>query len=96
MSVYIHPLMACVPNRNWRWTSSTHMVADTLEELHTFAAGIGLKRAWFQDKRLKHYDLNPGRFAKAVEAGAIVIPLRGFAERFIKPQARDIAKGAGQ
>jgi len=28
------------------------MFADTLEELHEFAQKIGMKREWFQDKRL--------------------------------------------
>lgn len=27
-----------------------HLTADTLDELHAFAARLGLKRVWFQDK----------------------------------------------
>ena len=35
-----------------------HMVADSVEELHKFAALIGLKRGWYQNKgRYSHYDL---------------------------------------
>ncbi len=34
-----------------------HLVADTLEELHTFAADIGIKRCWFHNnKKHPHYD----------------------------------------
>lgn len=84
MTVYCHPLVQCVPNAKWRWTSSTHLVADTLDELHAFAVKIGLRREWFQgDGRLPHYDLNPGRFHAAVRAGVTVIERREFAERFL-------------
>jgi hypothetical protein len=49
----------------------THLFADTDEELHAFAKRIGLKREWFQTKRLHHYDLNPSRRAKAISCGVI-------------------------
>lgn len=42
-----------------------HMTADSLEELHAFAAKLGLKRAYFQGppkhKDFPHYDLTCGR-----------------------------------
>lgn len=52
-----------------------HMVSDTnLEELHNFAQEIGLKREWFQDKRLPHYDLIGNRMLqKAIKEGAIFV-----------------------
>lgn len=71
MSVYVDPLMNHGGSATFRWTTSCHMYADTLEELHAFASRIGLRRAWFQDKRLPHYDLNTGRHAAAIKAGAI-------------------------
>jgi hypothetical protein len=44
-----------------------HMVTDgDIEELHTFAQGIGLKRSWFQITNNPHYDLKG--FAKREEA----------------------------
>jgi len=50
---------------------SAHLTADTLEELHTFAARIGLKREWFQDHlAAPHYDLSPKRHAAALAIGA--------------------------
>jgi hypothetical protein len=52
-----------------------HMATDgSLDELHAFAAKIGLKRAWFQDHaRVPHYDLRPGKRLLAVKAGAIQV-----------------------
>ena len=39
------------------YTDGTHLVADTLTELHKFARIIGMKREWFQSGRLPHYDI---------------------------------------
>src|SRR5918999_935750 len=48
-----------------RWC---HMATDgSFEELHAFAARIGLRRAWFQRD---HYDLPPRGRAAAVALGA--------------------------
>lgn len=61
-----------MPNREWRWTSSCHLFADTLDELHAFARRLGLKCEWFQNhKRLPHYDLTPKRRLKAEALGVI-------------------------
>jgi hypothetical protein len=53
------------------WTDGVHLVSDTSkEELHEFAAKIGLRRRWFQPKHC-HYDmLSPQIVRKAVVAGA--------------------------
>jgi len=54
-----------------------HMVADTLEELHVFASRLGLKREWYQDKKLPHYDLTTVKMKhKAKQLGAIEINSR--------------------
>lgn len=78
MSVYVDPEMPCQPTRNWPWLYGTHLFADSVEELHRFAAGLGLKRSWFQGSRrtdgrwrLPHYDLTPGKRQQALGAGAI-------------------------
>lgn len=66
----------CMPNRNWRWNTVSHLTCDPtddLEPLHRFAVGIGLKRAWFQPAGagiMPHYDLTPGKRIQAVLAGA--------------------------
>lgn len=48
-----------------------HMLADTVAELHEFAARIGLRREWFQPFSRPHYDLSKTKRAIAIEAGAI-------------------------
>lgn len=49
-----------------------HMTADTLGELHDFAAKLGLKREWFQDKQNHpHYDLTRNKRYQAVKLGAV-------------------------
>lgn len=56
---------------------SCHLTATTLDELHAFAARIGMRRAWFQDHPiLAHYDLTPARRADALHLGAEVVPMR--------------------
>lgn len=51
MTVYVDDmrLPARVGRISGRWS---HLTADTRDELHTFAAHLGLKRAWFQDPTL--------------------------------------------
>jgi len=52
------------------------MIADTLDELHRFAALVGLKREWFQDVRIPHYDLCESNRLAAIRLGAIEITTR--------------------
>lgn len=82
MAVYVDDLIACIPNANWRWSKSCHLIADTLDELHAFALSIGMRRAWFQgSNRLPHYDLNENRRRIAIKAGAIELDRHGFVEK---------------
>ena len=57
---------------------SCHLTTDgPLEELHAFAARIGLKREWFQEHRIApHYDLTPKRRIAALALGAVYRPMR--------------------
>ena len=56
----------------WRGKLWCHLVADTLEELHTFAARIGLRRSWFQDHAsFPHYDVTTDVRERALLAGAV-------------------------
>ena len=66
MTVYVDALN----DWGWRLGPSCHLLADTDEELHEFAARIGMKRAWFQPKSTPHYDLTASRREKAVKLGA--------------------------
>ncbi len=84
--IYVDPLVKCVPKGKWRWTEGCHMYADTIEELHKFADRLGMRREWFQDKILKHYDLNAQRRARAICLGATPVD-RAFTGRRVH-QAR--------
>lgn len=56
---------------------SSHMTADTLEELHVMAEKIGLRRKWFQNHTVHpHYDLTPRKRVAALDAGAIFLTAR--------------------
>lgn len=77
MTVYVDVLM----NHGWKLrghpTKNCHMFTDgDIEELHEIAEAIGMKRSWFQDKHIKHYDLHARRRQKAVELGAIEVSRR--------------------
>jgi hypothetical protein len=60
-----------------RWS---HLTADTQEELHAFAARLGLRRDWFQPGRPRgdgtpspfwHYDVTAGKRTQAIRMGAV-------------------------
>lgn len=90
MSVYVDPMMACVPNEKWKWSENCHMFADTDEELHAFAESMGLKRAWHQKSppaSLSHYDLTRGMRSKALTLGAVSVD-RQFVVAFKKLKAQ--------
>jgi Protein of unknown function (DUF4031) len=69
-----------LPSRTW-----CHMVSDASEdELHDFAAQIGLRRSWAQlrpQASAAHYDLLPFRRALAVKLGAIEVTRRDLVVR---------------
>lgn len=58
-----------------------HLFAETLEQLHAFAALIGLQRRWFQDQRHPHYDLTTYGRWRAVRRGAQQITTRDWIRR---------------
>jgi hypothetical protein len=61
-----------------------HLVSDTsFEELHEFAAGLGIPRHRFQGD---HYDLPPHLRARAVERGAVEVSVRELTERMAGPR----------
>lgn len=68
---------------------SCHMFTDgDLEELHRFAANIGMRRSWFQNRpALPHYDLTPNKRRLAVQAGAIEVKMLDWMRQ--RREARD-------
>lgn len=59
-----------------------HLVCtpDAIASMHTLAASIGLKREWFQEDRVPHYDLVGPKRQAAVEAGAAELDTGQFLE----------------
>lgn len=73
LSVYVDRAFAA---GDWgRWTGGGHLQADTPDELHEFAARLGLRREWFQAKPGRpendHYDLTETGRERALVLGAI-------------------------
>jgi hypothetical protein len=85
MTVYVDNarIPARVGRISARWS---HLFADTQDELHAFAASIGLKRSWFQPgrpiggkpSRHWHYDVTDAKRAAAIKAGARPVSIRDY------------------
>jgi hypothetical protein len=54
-------MSARVGGINGRWS---HLIADSQQELHAFAARLGLKRQWFQDPMTNMASAKAGRTPK--------------------------------
>jgi len=66
------------------FTAWCHMTTDgSFDELHEFAARLGLRRAWFQRD---HYDLPPHGRAAAVALGAEQVTTRELLLRMAGPR----------
>lgn len=69
MAVYVDDAVTL-----WRGQRWAHLMADTLDELHTFAEALGIPRRAFQDKTSgAHYDVPAALRDEAVAMGAIAI-----------------------
>lgn len=78
MTVYVTENRPC---KFQRWKKYAYLLADTEEEIHEFAASIGLKRQWFQGPpkhKNFHYDLFGSMIQKARDAGATQITIRDY------------------
>lgn len=85
MAVYVDLMRPCLKSKRWPWKESCHLIADNLNELHSFASRLGLERRWFQnDSRLPHYDLTAGIRWKAIACGAVEIATKQLIERMRK------------
>ena len=69
MAVYVDDAVTL-----WRGQRWAHLMADTLEELHAFAARLGLPRRAFQNKTSgAHYDVPAPMREQAIALGAVAI-----------------------
>lgn len=73
---------------------SCHLTTDgPIEELHAFAAKLGMRRSWFQQHpSAPHYDLTASKREKALQLGAVFVGARVQALRRIA--ARDAKEKA--
>lgn len=72
MTVYVDEAV-----NEWRGQRWAHLFADDVEELHSFAKRMGLKRSWFQnDERLPHYDVTVHKRRIALRLGAVGVDRR--------------------
>lgn len=74
MACYVDALVTGAGRRG----TSCHLVADSIEELHAFAARLGMRHEWFQDIRTReeprpHYLLTESRRERAVRLGAVQV-----------------------
>ena len=75
MAAYVDALQVWPNARGIFRAGSCHLAADTLDELHEFAARLGMRRGWFQsgNGRHPHYDLVKSRRDRAVALGALEV-----------------------
>jgi hypothetical protein len=72
------------PHTRLPFTHWCHLVSDTsFEELHEFAARLGVPRHRFQGD---HYDLPPHLRVRAVELGAHEVGVRELTQRMAGPR----------
>lgn len=81
MAVYIDDM-----KRRYRNMVMSHMMADTLDELHAMADLLGLKREWFQEAKpggwSHHYDISESKALEALKLGATRCTQRDLVLRF--------------
>jgi hypothetical protein len=104
VTVYVDDIRipAQVGRFNAKWS---HLIADDRNELHAFAAKLGLRRSYFQDPMVNgkplakpgtleaefwHYDVTEAKRRQAIRLGAVPIPWRDLPVIF---EARFAAKG---
>ncbi len=65
-----------------------HMVTDSkdLNELHKMAERIGLKREWFQNHSIPHYDISLSKKGLAISYGAKEVSSKELIRRATRKQ----------
>jgi hypothetical protein len=60
-----------------------HMVATTVNELHEFAASIGIsKSSYHNGSKRPHYDITEEQRESAIKAGAVEVTSRDIVKMF--------------
>lgn len=93
MSVYVD----CERN-HYRHMIMSHMVADSVDELHAMAQRLGLKRQWFQISRngMPHYDICQTKRQVAITLGAVEIDRRKMVQLMKAHRAQRAENSNGQ
>lgn len=90
MTVYVDDAVTL-----WRGQRWAHLMADTLDELHAFAARLGLPRRAFQDKTSgAHYDVTADLRGQAIALGAV--PISRHVDRALVRRVIARAKAQGR
>jgi hypothetical protein len=83
MAVLVDPLRG-YPDTGLPFRSWCHLVSDaSFEELHAFAAALGIPRRFFQGD---HYDLPAHLRDRAVDLGAVPVSTRELVVRMAGPR----------
>ncbi len=89
MTVYVDDMRvrATVGRLTARWS---HLMADTPQELHAFAARLGLRRSWVRSEgtHREHYDVTEAMRRKALAMGAQPLAYPKDTGRYIVAKAR--------
>lgn len=83
MTVFVDNLLVWAHAKGKYKLGACHLCADTLAELHEFAAKCGFKRSWYHSgTSMPHYDLTEPTRAVAVQNGAVEVSSRELVRRF--------------
>lgn len=92
VAVYVDTAIIVRHGRRW-----AHLLGDSLQELHAFAALLGLPRHAFENKLSgAHYDLTQAMREQALRLGAVPLSRHAERDRFKAVLARARAQAAGQ
>lgn len=84
MAVYVDDAGVTRRGRIWH-----HMTADSIAEMHAFAANLGIKRCWYhRASRHPHYDVTHHQREAALRSGAVAVSRRfllAAAKRLLLP-----------
>jgi hypothetical protein len=88
VTVYVDELQRWPTRIRCFQRGSCHLTADSVGELHAFAERLGLRREWYQGRRVPHYDLSPAMRTRALRMGAVFVEARAQAENRLRAEGR--------